>query len=103
MVAWLDVHLELMLVHQLDVNIPMTSNIAENLNKQMERRFMTIEAFQSLDTAWNYQNLIRNYLRFKPYTDCRGDRRIYNGKSPLEVCGVVLEHRDWLRLGTFWG
>ena len=101
-VAWLDEHLELMLVHQLDPNIPMTSNIAENLNKQMERRFKTIEAFQSLDTAWNYQNLIRNYLRFKPYTDCRGDRKIYNGKSPLEVCGVVLEHRDWVRQATFW-
>jgi len=102
-VAWLDVHLELMLVHQLDAHIPVTSNIAENLNKQMERRFKTIEAFQSLDTAWNYQNLIRNYLRFKPYTDCRGDRKIYNGKSPLEVCGVVLKHRDWVRLGTSWG
>lgn len=93
-VVWLDTHLELMLVHQRDANIPMTNNIAENLNKQMERRFKTIESFQSLDTAWNYQNLIRNYLRFKPYTDCRGDRKIYNGLSPLEVCGVLLESRD---------
>jgi len=102
-VAWLEVNLELMLVHQLDANIPTTNNIAENLNKQMERRFKLIEAFQSLDTAWNYQTLIRNYLRFKPYTDCRGERRIYNGMSPLEVCGVVLEHRDWVKLATFWG
>lgn len=102
-VAWLEMNLESMLVHQLDANIPMTNNIAENLNKQLERRFKTIEAFQSLDTAWNYQTLIRNYLRFKPYTDCRGERRIYNGMAPLEVCGVLLEHRDWVRLGTFWG
>jgi hypothetical protein len=102
-VAWLEANLEIMLVHQLEANIPMTSNIAENLNKQMERRFKSIEAFQSVDTASNYQTLLRNYLRFKPYTDCRGERKIYNGKSPLELCGVVLESRDWVRLGTFWG
>jgi hypothetical protein len=102
-VLWLEANLELMLVHQVDANIPMTSNIAENLNKQMERRFKLIEAFQSDETAGNYQTLIRNYLRFKPYTDCRDERKIYNGKSPLEVCGVVLESRDWVRLGTFWG
>lgn len=102
-IAWLLENVELMLVHQLDVKIPKTNNIAENLNKQLERRFKTIEAFQSVDTAWNYQNLIRNYLRFKPYTDCRGQRKIYNGKSPLEVCGVVLEHHDWIRMATSWG
>jgi hypothetical protein len=101
-VAWLVENVDLMLVHQLDVRIPKTNNIAENLNKQLERRFKTIEAFQSVETAWNYQNLIRNYLRFKPYTDCRGDRRIYNGKSPLEVCGVVLEHHDWIKMATSW-
>jgi len=101
-VEWLVGNIELMLVYQLDVRIPKTNNIAENLNKQMERRFKTIEAFQSDETAWNYQNLIRNYLRFKPYTDCRGDRKIYNGKSPLEVCGVVLEHHDWIKLATSW-
>jgi len=101
-VAWLVENVHLMLVHQSDVRIPKTNNIAENLNKQLERRFKTIEAFQSVETAWNYQNLIRNYLRFKPYTDCRGDRRIYNGKSPLEVCGVVLEHHDWIKMATSW-
>jgi hypothetical protein len=101
-VGWLVANVDMMLVYQLDVRIPKTNNIAENLNKQLERRFKTIEAFQSVETAWNYQNLIRNYLRFKPYTDCRGDRRIYNGKSPLEVCGVVLEHHDWIKMATSW-
>jgi hypothetical protein len=101
-IAWLWENLELMLVHQRDVRIPKTNNLAENLNKQLERRFKTIEAFQSVETAWNYQNLIRNYLRFKPYTDCRGTRKIYNGKSPLEVCGVVLEHHDWVKMATSW-
>lgn len=101
-VRWLDNHLDQMLVHQHHRRIPKTNNIAENLNKQLQRRFKTIEAFQSRETAWNYQNLIRNYLRFKPYTDCRGERRCYNGMSPLEVCGVALPHRDWVKLATSW-
>jgi hypothetical protein len=101
-IEWLGENIELMLVYQLDVRIPKTNNIAENLNKQLERRFKTIEAFQSVETAWNYQNLIRNYLRFKPYTDCRGERKVFNGKSPLEVCGVVLEHHDWVKMATSW-
>lgn len=85
--AWLEDHLELMLVHQQDRKIPQTNNIAENLNRQIQRRFKTIEAFQSVETAWNYQNLIRNYLRLKPYTDCRGSRRRCNGKSPWRSVG----------------
>jgi hypothetical protein len=101
-IAWLEENMDLMLAHQHDPSIPKTNNIAENLNKQLERRFKTIEAFQSIETAWNYQNLIRNYLRFKPYTDCRGKRRICNGKSPLEVCGVLLQHRDWIKHATAW-
>lgn len=101
-VAWLQEHLDLMLTWQEDPQIPKTNNIAENLNKQLERRFKTIEAFQSVETAWNYQTLLRNYLRFKPYTDCRGARQIYNGMSPLEVCGVHLDGHDWLRQATFW-
>jgi transposase-like protein len=101
-VRWLDNHLDQMLVHQHHRRIPKTNNIAENLNKQLQRRFKTIEAFQSRETAWNYQNLIRNYLRFKPYTDYRGERRCHNGMSPLEVCGVTLPHRDWVKLATSW-
>ncbi len=42
--AWLDSHLDQMLVHQQDPRLPKTNNIAENLNKQLERRFKTIEA-----------------------------------------------------------
>jgi hypothetical protein len=60
------------------------------------RRFKTIESFQKLIYAENYLNLYKNYLRFKPYTDCRGCNRYKNGKSPLEVCGVVLNNKDWL-------
>ena len=62
------------------------------------RRLKTIEAFQSIETAFNYLNLVRNYLRFKPYTDCRGKRRIRSRKSPMKLCQVGLSTKDWLKL-----
>jgi hypothetical protein len=39
--------------------------------------------YKSADTAWNYQILIRNYLRFKPYTDCRGNEASTTRNPPL--------------------
>jgi len=88
--------LEKLLTHHKHPLIKKTNNIAENINRQLMRRFKTIESFQKLRYAENYLNLYKNYLRFKPYTDCRGTNRFKNGKSPLEVCGVVLKNRDWL-------
>ena len=67
---------------------------------QLERRLKTIEAFQSIKTAFQYQNLYRNYLHLKPYTDCRGERRVCNGLSPLQVCKAVLPSSDWLKLAV---
>jgi len=60
-------------------------------------RLKTIESFKNFNSAGNYLNLYKNYLRFKPYTDCRGNNKIKNGKSPLEVCGVILKSKDWLK------
>jgi hypothetical protein len=68
------------------------------MNRQFERRLKTIEAFQSVETVFQYQNLYRNYLRFKPYTDCRGARDPCNGRSPMQVCQAVLPSTDWLKL-----
>jgi len=93
----IDHHLTGLLSHQKDNLIPKTNNLAENKNRQIKRRFKTIEAFQSEQNASNYLILICNYLRFKPYTDCRKDRKSRNGKSPLEICGVVLREKDWLK------
>lgn len=90
-------HWESLLQHQRDAQIPKTSAHAENLNKQFERRFKTIEAFQSVETAFQYQNLYRNYLRFKPYTDCRGARKACNGLSPLQVAQASIPSNDWLK------
>ncbi len=89
-------NLKKLLTHHKHPKIKKTNNIAENINRQLMRRFKTIESFEKLDYAENYLNLYKNYLRFKPYTDCRGSNRYKNGKSPLEVCGVVLLNKDWL-------
>lgn len=93
-------HWDALLEHQLDAQILKTNVRAENINKQFERRLKTIEAFQSMETAFQYQNLYRNYLRLKPYTDCRGARRVCNGLSPLQVCQAVLPSSDWLKLAV---
>jgi transposase-like protein len=90
-------HWDALLQHQHDSHILKTTVRAENTNKQFERRLKTIEAFQSVKTAFQYQNLYRNYLRFKPYTDCRGDRKACNGLSPLQVCQAVIPTNDWLK------
>jgi len=84
-------------IYHTDKYIERTNVTMENFNKQLKRRFVTIESFQSSQTAFNYLNLIRNYLRFKPYTDCRGKRRWKNGLCPLEVCRVKLSSKDWLK------
>lgn len=95
--SMIEYHWDGLLMHQKDNLIPKTNNIAENRNKQIKRRLKTIEAFQSETYAFNYLILLCNYLRFKPYTDCRNKRKHCNGKSPLELCGVVLKEKDWLK------
>lgn len=89
-------HLDKLLTHQKDNKIKKTNNIAENVNRRIMIRLKTIESFKSFNSAENYLNLYKNYLRFKPYTDCRGTNKLKNGKSPLELCGVVLKSKDWL-------
>jgi hypothetical protein len=96
-IRFVTTHWEALLQHQDDPKIFKTTVRAENINKQLQRRYKTIEAFQSIDTAFHYQNLYRNYLRFKPYTDCRGRRRRNNGLSPLQVCGAIIHNADWLK------
>lgn len=90
-------HLDKLLTHQKDEKIKKTNNIAENINRRLMIRLKTIESFKNFNSAKNYLNLYKNYLRFKPYTDCKGNNKIKNGKSPLEVCGVVLKSKDWLK------
>ena len=90
-------HWDHLMMHHRVRGLPRTNNQAENLNKQLERRFKTIEAFQHRSSAIVYVNLLVAYLRQKPYTDCRGSRKHLNGKSRLEVAGVKLQSQNWLR------
>jgi hypothetical protein len=82
--------------HQVN-GLPRTNNFAESVNKQLERKFKTMESFQRKETAAWYINLLVSYLRQKSYTDCRGSRRHLNGKSRLEAAGIKLGSKDWLK------
>jgi len=101
-IAFLKAHLDGLTMHQRDHRLEKTSNRAENFNKQLQRRFKTIESFQTPETAFNYLNLLRNYLRFKPFTDCRVHARERNGRAPIELCNVKLAHHNWLRHAVVW-
>jgi len=59
------------------------------------RRLKTNESFNSIQSAENYLNFYKNYLRLKLFTDCRGKSKYKNGKSPLEVCGDKLKTKDY--------
>lgn len=96
-VAFLDRHWERLIPNHRVKGLPRTNNLVENVNKQLERRFKTIEAFQHRSTAINYVNLLVAYLRQKPYTDCRRTRKHLNGKSRLEAAGVKTLSPDWLK------
>lgn len=95
--SWVEHHWDGLCAHQLQPGIPRTNVAAENINKQLMRRLKTVEGFQTLQTATNYVRLLVLYLRFKPYTDCRGRRKLCNGKAPLELCDVRLQHHDWIK------
>lgn len=95
--SFLNRHLENLLVHQKDEKIKKTNNLAENTNRRLMIRFKTIESFKDFNNVVNYLSLYKNYLRFKLYSDCRGKNKIKNGKSPLEICNVVLKSKDWIK------
>lgn len=96
-VAFLRRHWTRLVAYHHLPGLPRTSNIIESFNKQLERRFKTIEAFQHHHTARSYINLLVAYLRQKPYTDCRNHRKHLNGKSRLQAAGVTGLSNDWLR------
>ena len=96
-ISFLTANLEGLTTHTINHDIPNTNIMAENFNRQLQRRLKTIEAFQTVTTAFNYLNMIRNYIRFKPYTDCKGIRKYRNRKSPIELCSVKLRSRDWIK------
>jgi transposase-like protein len=96
-IAFLERHWVRLMRHHSVRGLPRTNNMAENFNKQLMRRIKTIESFQHRKSATNYMNLLVAYLRLKPYTDCRGQRKHLNGKSRLQAAGVKIAPQDWLK------
>lgn len=97
MLSFINRHIENLLVHQKDEKLKKTNSIGENTNRRFKIRLKTIGSFKNFNNASNYLSLYKNYLRFKPYSDCRGKNKTKNGKSPLEVCNVVLKNKDWIK------
>ena len=95
-VGFLERHWERLMMHHRVGGLPRTNNMAESFNKQLQRRLKTIESFQHRSTAIPYMNLLVAYLRLKPYSDCRGQRKHLNGKNRLQAAGVRRLSRDWL-------
>ena len=83
--------------YQKDEKIPKTNNDAENVNRQLKRRLKTIEAFQTEESAYNYLIIYCNYLRMKPYTDCKRKRKYRNGSTPLQLCNSKIIITDWVK------
>ena len=96
-VAFLQEHWEHLTAYHRTPGLPRTTNLIESVNKQIERRFKTIEAFQHRSTGRSYMNLLIAYLRQKPYTDCRKTRRHLNGRSRLYAAGIRHLSKDWLK------
>jgi len=97
-VAFFNRHWHHLIEHHHTPGLPRTTNLIENVNKQLERRFKTIEAFQHRASAASYINLLVAYLRLKPYTDCRGKRKHLNGHSRLHAAGVNTTNLDWITM-----
>jgi transposase-like protein len=95
-IAFFKRHWEHLVAYHRVPGLPRTNNLVENVNKQIQRRFKTIESFQHPCTAIQYMNLLIAYLRCKPYTDCRKGRRHLNGKSRLQAAKVRNLSPDWL-------
>ena len=78
--------------------IPRTNNDIENLFRQVNQRLTTMCRFGKFSYAHNYMRAWALMRRFTPFTDCRGRRRVRNGKAPLEIAGCDIDGIDYLDL-----
>jgi len=78
--------------------VPNTSNISENLNKQLKDRLRSMCSFQSILSAENYLKLWCLKRRFQRFTDCKKPFQHFNGKSPLELAACNIKNLNYLNL-----
>lgn len=95
-IGFLERHWIRLMRHHRVHGLPRTNNMAESFNRQVKRRIRTIESFQHREGAILYLNLLVAYLRLKPCTDCRKQRKHLNGKSRLQAAGVTVASHDWI-------
>ncbi len=92
-IASLQRNFNLYTAHLRTDGLPPDNNVTENVIKQLNKKLRLTEGFASLENAERYVRLLAGCYRFKRFTDsCRG-----NGKAPLELAGVDLASKDWLR------
>lgn len=93
-------HKEKLCAHLLhpELGLPHTSNDAENLIRQVNQRLKSLGRFFNHHYAKDYLNAWAFYRRFTAFTDCRGERRYRNGKSPLALAGCEIKNIDPFRL-----
>lgn len=65
-------------------NCPKTNNIIECFNSHLKSRLNSIKGFQSFESAERFLNAFLIRRRTKPFTDCEGQFKHYNGKMPLQ-------------------
>lgn len=63
---------------------PNTNNIIECFNSHLQGRLDTIKGFQSFHSAERFLNAYLIRRRTKPFTDCEGRFKKYNGLMPLQ-------------------
>lgn len=63
---------------------PKTNNIIESFNSHLQGRLKTIKGFQSFASADLWLNAYFLRRRIKPFTDCKGQFKKYNGSIPLQ-------------------
>lgn len=81
-----------------ELHLPHTTNDVENLFKQLMLRLRPIGRFTHHLYAKNYLNAWALLRRFTPFTDCRGNRKYRNKKTPLELAGCEVKKIDPLKL-----
>ena len=78
--------------------IPTTVNVSENINRQLKSKLKPMCALQSIESAENYLKLWCLKRRFQKFTDCKKPFKHLNGKAPLEIAGININHPNYLDL-----
>lgn len=63
---------------------PKTNNLIECFNSHLNGRLKTIKGFQSFESAERFLNAWLIRRRTKPFTDCEGQFKKFNGLIPLQ-------------------